>query len=379
MERSKVGRSWAILCSGILAVAACQAGPTPTPGPTATPTEVATPTATPSPLPGDVTGTLTVLDWAGYDAADFWIDFQQAHPNVTLNFELGGSDADIFGKMLAGDQADVFHPYSGYFGLYVDAGLVEVIDTSRLTNWDRVPEAFKKLGQFNGQQYFVPWDWGFTSILYRTDKVEGTIDTWNALFDETYKGHISMWDDGPGAVTIGSYVLGIDETQVTPVQLEQIKQMWIDQKALNLLYWASDAADLVPAMANGDVWVAYSWQGAYATLLGQGVPVAYADPKEGRNSWVGTYGIRKGSPNYELALRFLDLKLAEATMSNVVNLFYYGAANQDVMAAITDETLKQAFSIDDPTILQRTNFTPDVTDEQRNAWTNMWAEVKAAP
>ncbi len=376
MERS-IGRSWAVLCSAILAVGACQAGPTPTAGPTATPTEAPTATATSSPLPADVTGSLTVLDWAGYDAADFWTDFQTTYPKVTVGFEIGASDADIFGKMFAGDQADVFHPYSGYFAQYVDADLVEEIDTSKLSNWDKVPDSFKAIGQVNGKQYFVPWDWGFTSILYRTDKVEGTIDSWNALFDEKYKGHISMWDDGPGAVTVSSYVHGYDETQITPEQLEAIKQEWIAQRAVNLFDWLTEP-DLQAGFRTADVWVAYAWQGSYAVLLGEGVPVAYANPKENRNSWVGTYGIRKGSPNYELALRFLDLKLAQATMSNVVNLFYYGAANQDVMNAITDETLKEAFAIDDPTILERTNFTPNVTNEQREAWTKMWAEVKAA-
>ena len=68
----------------------------------------------------------------------------------------------------------------------------------------------------------------------------------------------------------------------------------------------------------------------------QGVPVAYANPEEGRNSWVGDYGIRKGTENYDLALTFLDAKLAEETGNNVVNLFYYGHANQEVMAGITD-------------------------------------------
>jgi hypothetical protein len=48
------------------------------------------------------------------------------------------------------------------------------------------------------------------------------------------------------------------------------------------------------------------------------------------------------------------------------------------MAAITDETLKEAFSIDDPAILEATNFTPNLTAEQRDAWTAMWTEVKAA-
>jgi hypothetical protein len=49
------------------------------------------------------------------------------------------------------------------------------------------------------------------------------------------------------------------------------------------------------------------------------------------------------------------------------------------MNTITDETLKKAFSVDDATVLQRTNFTPNLTAKQRDDWTAMWTEVKAAP
>ena len=109
-----------------------------------------------------------------------------------------------------------------------------------------------------------------------------------------------------------------------------------------------------------------------------GVPVAYADPKEGRNSWVGMYCIRKDSPNQELALKFLDQKLGEKAGTNLVNNFYYGSANQDVMKSITDPTLRSAFSLDDPSILDKTNFTPNLTADQRTAWTAMWDEVKSS-
>ena len=64
-----------------------------------------------------------------------------------------------------------------------------------------MPDYFKAVGQIDGKQYFVPFDWGFTSILYRTDKVE-PVDSWTVLFDDKYDNHISMWDDGPGAVTM---------------------------------------------------------------------------------------------------------------------------------------------------------------------------------
>jgi spermidine/putrescine transport system substrate-binding protein len=361
----------------LLLIAACS--PAATAQPTTAPAATAAPTVAPTDIPAaERTGSLTVLEWAGYDAPDFWIDFQNTYPKVTLNFEIGSSDADIYSKMKAGDQADIFHAYTGWLQFYVDEGLVQPIDTSQLKNWAKVPDSFKKIGQFNGQQYFLPWDWGFTSILYRTDKVPEGVTSWAALTDPKYKGHISMWDDGPGAVTVSSYIHGYDETAITADQLASIKAEWTAQRALNLFYWAGEP-ELVDAMANGDVWIAYAWQGAYASLLGQGTPVAYANPKEGRNSWVGVYGIRQGVEDYDLALKFLDAKLGDATGNNVVNLFYYGVANQDVMNGITDPTLKEAFSIDDPTILEKTNFTPNLTADQRDAWTQMWAEVKAAP
>jgi spermidine/putrescine transport system substrate-binding protein len=324
----------------------------------------------------DVSGSLTVLDWAGYDDPSFWIDFQNSYPNVDVTFEIGASDADIYAKMAAGDEADVFHPYTGWLQFYVDEGLVEEIDTSKLANWEQVPEDFKELGQIDGKQYFVPFDWGYSSVLYRTDKIPQGIDSWAALMDPAYAGHISMWDDGPAAVTVSSYIHGWDETKLTDEQLETVKQEWTDQRDVNLFYWTGEP-ELVEGMAAGDVWLGYAWQGAYATLLGQDVPVAYAEPKEGRNSWVGMYGIRKGTDNLDLALSFLDAKLGQMTGENLVNLFYYGHANQDVMNGITDETLKETFSIDDPTILEKTNFTPNLTAEQRDAWTEMWVDVKA--
>ena len=331
---------------------------------------------------------LLVLEWSGYDDAAYWTDFKDANPNTPVTFEIGSSDADVLGKMEAGSQADIFHFYTGWQQFYVDSGLVKEIDTSKLTNWDKVPDSFKELGQVDGKQYYLPWDWGFTSILYNTEHVP-EVTSWDVLFDEAYSGHISMWDDGPAAVTVSSYINGWDETQVTDEQLAQIEQDWIAQKPLNLHYWDSEYENLCPEVMSGEIWVAYAWQGCYASALYGPVdedgnyhpedapPVAYAEPEEGRNSWVGLYGISADSDSPELALEFLDDKLAELTCGNAVTLFYYGCANADVMAAIDDPVLVEAFGLDDPSILESTNFTPLVTNEQREAWTGMWERVQA--
>ena len=396
--RRSLGTLQSVLVLSVAAiVAACGTGGAttgPTAGPTGPGTTVAPPTEGPTEIPADqLTGALSVLEWGGYETPDFWIDFKNTYPKVDVAFTFGTTDADIRSQMVAGSTADLFHQYTGWIKLDVDDGLVAPIDTSKLKNWSKVPAAFQQIGQYNGKQYCVAWDWGFTSILYRTDKVAAPIDTWAALTDPTYKGHISMWDDGPGAVTVSTYIHHYDETNITPDQLAAIKAEWTAQAKLNRTYWES-AGDLPPLFKSGEVSVAYAWQGDFATLIGEGVPVAYADPKEGRNSWVGVYCINAKSQNYDLALKFIDEKLAQQTNVNLVNEYFYGSANGEVMSGINDpaqaatytnatsgstpELLSKTFSIGDPSILQRTNFTPDVTQAQVDAWTAMWTEVKSS-
>ena len=331
----------------------------------------------PASAAADEPNELLVLEWSGYEEEDFWTDFAAANPDTDVTFEFGDTDATILSLMEGGSQADIFHFYTGWQQFYVDAGLVQEIDTSQLENWDSVPDAYKELGQIDGKQYFVPWDWGFTSILYNTEHVS-EVTSWDVLFNEEYADHISMWNDGPGAVAVSAYVHGWDETNLTDEQLAQIEQEWTAQKPLNAFYWSGEYTDLCPAIEDGTVWVAYAWQGCYAQALANGHPVAYANPEEGRNSWVGLYGISADTDSYQLALEFLDQKLAETTCGNAVTLFYYGCANGDVMAALDDPVLIEAFGINDPAILESTNFTPLVTQEQRDAWTTMWERIQAS-
>jgi spermidine/putrescine transport system substrate-binding protein len=337
-------------------------------------TSAATATPTPEPEPDE----LLVLEWSGYEEGDFWTDFAADHPDTDVGFEYGISDADILALMEGGSQADIFHFYTGWQQFYVDQGLVQEIDTSKLSNWDKVPDSFKALGQIDGKQYYVPWDWGFTSILYNTDQVD-EVTSWDVLFDPQYDGHISMWNDGPAAVTVSAYVHGYDETAITDEELAAIEAEWIAQKPLNAFYWAGEYVELCPNYGpiDPEIWIAYAWQGCYATSLVGGSPVAYANPEEGRNSWVGLYGISASSDSPELALAFLDAKLAEKTCRNAMRIFYYGCVNQDVMDTVEDPVLIEAFALDDPSILESTNFTPLVTQEQRDAWTTMWSRVQA--
>ena len=133
-------------------------------------------------------------------------------------------------------------------------------------------------------------------------------------------------------------------------------------------------------ISSGDVWIAYGWNGALPALQA-GVPVAYAEPKRVAAT-VGLarqYAISSKADNYDLALAFLDEKLGEENATHLLVDYAYGHPVPDYFDVVTDPLLIQALSLDDPGILERTNFTVPISSSDRDRFTEMWAQVKAAP
>lgn len=377
-KRHHPWRTVSLLMAVTLMVTACGGSATPTAQPTTEPptSAPATPAATqPAPEP---TSSLTVLEWSGYEAPDFWQPFAQAHPATQVDFSFFAEDAEAFAKLQTGFQTDVVHPCSSWWKLYVENGLVQPIDTSRLKNWTGVIGTLAKEGQFDGKQYFVPWDWGYESILVRTDKVKKVPDSWADLWDPQYAGHVALWDSGESSFIMTAMALGIDPWKATPEQQEQVKQKLITIKPNLLTYWV-DFTEIPQLVGSGDAWlIANAWPDAYTSLLAEGLPVAYIQPKEGRLGWVCGYGISSKTQNLDLAYDYLDALIAPQSMANMANTYSYGAANAGALPLINPDYVK-ALQLDDPNIMSRTVFYQSLTEDQRQAFTKVWDDVKAAP
>ena len=102
---------------------------------TATTAATATAAATSAPTTSPGPQALTVLDYAGYDQAVFWKDFAAKHPSVAPTYSFFADDAEAFSKVASGFAFDLGHPCVSWLKLWVDQGLIQPIDTSRLSNW----------------------------------------------------------------------------------------------------------------------------------------------------------------------------------------------------------------------------------------------------
>jgi len=327
--------------------------------------------------PASVSGKLVMLDWSGYELPEFWGQFATTYPNVDVEYSFLGESAEAYAKIQSGFEADLIHPCNNYWKIMVDEELVQPIDTSKLSHWENVNPSMAAQGEFNGKQYWVPWDWGFESILVRKDLVDEVPESWADLWDPQYKGHIALYDSGESMHVITALAMGLDPWNTTPEQDEQIKQKILELMPNVLTIWSSQT-DLDQLVASGDAWVASNaYNASYTIALDNGLDVEYINPTEGRTGYLCGFAVPTTSENYDLALAMIDAYLAPDSQAYLANEYGYGIVN-NAAVDLVDPKVAELFSYEDPAVISQTVFYEYLTAEQRESWTNMWSEVKTS-
>jgi spermidine/putrescine transport system substrate-binding protein len=321
---------------------------------------------------------LTVLEWAGYELEEFYPAFTERYPDVDIDFQFGDSDADFLTAVQAGGvRPDVVHPCSGWVGLWQGAGLAQPIDTSLLTHWESLDPAMRDLGTFDGEPYFVPFDWGYTSIAVATERVDRVPTSWRDLWDPEYQGRIAIWDDPEEAVVTTAYAWGLDPYAMTDEDLDVVRDRLRELHQQTRSYWTA-SFEVNQLLIDGEVDLAQAWTETYAAMLDAGIEAEYVDPEEGRLGWVCGFIVtaEPGTPEYRLAHEYIDATMAPEAGQYLVDEYYYGHANLDTIE-VADPEVVSLIELDDLEIRERTNFYEPLTEEQRETWSRIWAEVTA--
>jgi spermidine/putrescine-binding protein len=352
---------------------------------------------------GSEPGKLSIYEWQGYEAAGTkaqeaygmtvpgksYVDKWGANSLVYTAFP---NDDTAVNKVAAGTQFDLMHPCISYVRDWQQAGLIEPFDTKLLTNWDQLDPNVTKAGLIDGQQWWIPWDSGYSSILYRKDKVDPADATgWELFWNEKYKGHISMWDGGSTPVEIAALVLGMDNIyDLSDDQLAQCKEKLIAQKSLNSFYWKLEYDDMQTAFKAGDLWVTYSWPNDFNDMLVAGLDAGWMNPSQGELAWYCGFIMGKDTKNYYHCHEYVDSFIGHDACVDLGNTFVYASANLTVEA--TDLTVakpgKRGSAYAQPEAVDVLNFgdpnrvaLPVHLEQfipQRAKYQQVWEDVKAS-
>jgi spermidine/putrescine transport system substrate-binding protein len=366
----------------VLRLAGFAAGVTVVAGPAAACGSAAKKAAATSTSAAKETGALQVLDWAGYTNDmphhAMFATYLKKYPQNKPQFHFMTNESDALGKIRSGLKVDLFRPYVGWVEYFAASGLVEPWDPSKISNFDHLNPFMVKAGQYQGKQYGIPDDWGFDAILYRTDKVKPSSNSWGLLFDDRYAGKIAWFDDLE-MITIAGMHMGVkDPWNQTSAEQNASKSFLISKKHLARTYWSSET-DLWQSFGAGDVWIAYAWPNDWVQMKAKGLPVVYMHPSTGQEkpiAWVGMFMLLKGTPRPNLAHAYVDSWSSKPSAVWLEDNYGYGHANTEARPSSSD--LLHALKLTDPHAVGLPNAYLDRNIPQRAQYAKLWEEVKAA-
>jgi spermidine/putrescine transport system substrate-binding protein len=277
--------------------------------------------------------------WPSDQTADLVAAFTRTHdaPPVVQVFQ---DENEAFQQLRKGLTVDVAHPCADQFAHWRAAGLLQPIDTGRLSHWPDLFPALKSLPGVNesGQQWFVPFDWGTTSVAYRADLVDIETESYDLLWAERYAGQLAFGTDATESVIIAGLVAGVaDPFNMTDDELERVRQLLLRQRRLLSFYW-SDIELVAEGLASGALVASTAWNEIIPLLQGRGLDIRYMNPKEGMLGWCCGLVLTRTATEIDLAYELMNSLLSPPTGRFLIETGT-AHANRKVFETIDAETL----------------------------------------
>jgi putative spermidine/putrescine transport system substrate-binding protein len=222
-----------------------------------------------------------------------------AETGVPVEFITGGTIDRLNKEKLAKGtpESDITFTTSHVGWLYANDGLFETLDLAKIPNAKNLADEAKV-----SPYHLGAWAYVYT-IGYRTDLIKNLkFESWNDLWSPELKGKIASPDFDPShIIAVAALLSGADAAHWEKGQ-EKLKALKPNFKA----FYTNDA-NSQQLLASGEtpVQVVLSMNAYY--MIGQGIPLTLAMPKEGAVLGIDTVAIMKGSKKVDLAHKFINV------------------------------------------------------------------------
>jgi putative spermidine/putrescine transport system substrate-binding protein len=278
----------------------------------------------------------------------------------------------------------------------IAGGDVAPVNTKLVPNYADVYSGLKDKpwNSIDGQMYGIPHGYGANLLMWRTDKVKGSLDSWRSVFNDASanQGRVTAYDS---PIYIADAAVYLKATQpdlkiTNPYELDD-KQF---QAAVNLLkqqrksigqYWA-DYTKEQAAFSSGDSTVGTTWQVIANLLEGDKIPIRTVLPKEGSTGWSDTWMIASKAQHPNCAYKWMNWIISPKVNAQVAEWFGEAPANQKACAQTADKNHCKTFHAGDDAYFKRVSFwtTPRATcGDSRGSvcadyskWVQAWTEIK---
>lgn len=326
---------------------------------------------------GGENGEVLVYNWGEYIDPETITMFEE-ETGINVIYDEFETNEIMYPKVEAGATAyDVLCPSDYMIQKLIENDLLQEINFENIPNVKNIGQQyFESSKEFDPEnKYSIPYCFGTVGILYNKTMVSEPIDSWSVLWDEQYADNILMQDSVRDAFMVALKLKGYSMNSLNETELNEAKQILIDQKPLVQAYVVDQVRDKMIGN-EAAIGVIYSGEAIYTQR--ENADLEYVIPKEGTNVWIDSWVIPKNAPNKDNAEKFIDFMCREDIALMNFEYITYSTPNDAARALIEDDDIRNS-SIAFPDLSQYSNLeTFHYLGSDGDALYNeLWKEIKA--
>ena len=247
--------------------------------------------------------TISVYNWGDYIEPEVLTLFEQ-ETGIKVIYETFETNEDMYAKIaMGGSSYDVIIPSDYMIERMIQENLLQKVNWENIPNVANIDPRFMNESYDPNSEYSVPYTWGTMGILYNTEMVDEAPTSWNTLMDPTYTMDMLMLNSPRDTLAIALVMTGHDLNSTDPADLEDAKNLLIEQKPMVLAYVVDEVKD---KMIAGEAAVAMVWSGDATFCMSESDELDYVIPEEGSNIFFDSICIPANARNVSGAEKFID-------------------------------------------------------------------------
>jgi putrescine transport system substrate-binding protein len=341
---------------------------------------------------GDAEKVVNISNWSDYIDMENVKAFEKEY-GIKVNYDTYDGDETLEAKLLTGHTGyDVVFPSSNFFARGIRTGLYRKLDKPALSNMSNIDRWILDLLSKQadpGNQYAAPYNYGTNGYTYNVDMVQkrmknAPVDSLKLIFDPQVVAKfkdcgVSFLDSPEDVIPLALAYLGKNPTSQSEDDIKAAVDTLVKVRPYIKKF---DSAGYLSDLPNGDLCIAMSWSGDYATATQRAIDakikinLAYTIPKEGTNIWFDAMVVPKDAPHPKNAMLFINFMMRPDVAAANTNATYYATANMAAMKYINKDILDDPAIYPDPKVMAN-GFPSVVRDvETQRVITREWTRFK---
>ncbi len=328
--------------------------------------------------PDDDSNRLYVYNWGEYIDPDVIDEFEE-ETGYNVIYDVFETNEIMYPKIAADpSQYDVICPSDYMIAKMAESGLLGELDFDLMPNVKaNIGEEFWEMSRdFDPEnKYSVPYTWGTVGILYNTSLIDEEITSWDVLWDPGYNDEILMQDSVRDLFMVALKKLGYSMNTVNLEELEEAKNLLIEQKPLVQAYVVDEVRDKMVA-SESKLGVIYSGEAEFTRE--ENPDMAYCIPEEGTNVWVDAWVVTKDSRHKKAAAAWIDFMSRGDIAYKNFEYIYYSTPNTAAQQYMDEEELENEVLFPDLSKHKNLEAYRYLGEDVERLYYNLWKEIKSA-